>query len=154
MVDIVSAAKRSEMMAGIRGKNTKPEMTVRKLLHAAGFRFRLHDKQLPGKPDIVLPKWQTVIFVHGCFWHGHENCRIFRLPKSRQDFWKSKITDNTDRDKVVRRALTEAGWKIVVIWECSMKGKGRLNSADLITALTNAVRHPMLLAEIRGQDWQ
>ena len=154
MVDIVSAAKRSEMMAGIRGKNTKPEMTVRKLLHAAGFRFRLHDKQLPGKPDIVLPKWQTVIFVHGCFWHGHENCRIFRLPKSRQDFWKSKITDNTGRDKVVRRALTEAGWKIVVIWECSMKGKGRLNSADLITALTNAVRHPMLLAEIRGQDWQ
>jgi DNA mismatch endonuclease, patch repair protein len=97
MADIVPKAKRSEMMAGIRGKNTRPEMLVRRALHAHGYRFRLHRKDLPGKPDIVLPKYRAVIFVHGCFWHGHD-CHLFKWPKTREDFWIQKIKNNQERD--------------------------------------------------------
>ena len=119
MVDIVDKATRSRMMAAIKGKNTKPEIAVRKALHAAGFRFRLHGKNLPGNPDIVLPKHKTAIFVHGCFWHGH-NCREFRWPKTRTAFWRNKILGNKKRDQLSRRKLKSLGWTQLVVWECKI----------------------------------
>lgn len=133
MADVVSPQKRSEMMSGIKGKNTKPEIIFRKILHSRGFRFRLHNKDLPGKPDLVLPKYKAVIFIHGCFWHGHEDCKLFRLPKSRIDFWQQKITGNMERDKRRLPVLEEAGWRILIVWECALKGKAELaiGSADL-----------------------
>ena len=122
MADIVDSKTRSRMMSGIRGKNTKPEILVRKALHAKGYRFRLHDKKLPGKPDIVLPKYKTVIFVHGCFWHKH-NCKHFKWPKTRPEFWRDKIVGNTERDKKHIEELQKLGWNIKVIWECEIKDK-------------------------------
>jgi DNA mismatch endonuclease, patch repair protein len=119
LVDIVDKATRSRMMAAIKGKNTKPEIAVRKALHAAGFRFTLHGKSLPGKPDIVLPKHKTAIFVHGCFWHGH-NCKGFRWPKTRPVFWRAKILGNKKRDQLSRRRLKSLGWNSVVVWECKI----------------------------------
>jgi len=119
LADVVSAEVRSRMMSGIRGKNTKPEILLRKLLHAKGFRFRLHAK-LPGKPDLVLPKWNAVIFIHGCFWHRHE-CAIFKWPKTRQDFWREKLSGNAERDTRNVAALLEAGWRVGVVWECSLR---------------------------------
>lgn len=118
------------MMAGIKGKNTKPEIIVRKALHAAGFRFRLHDKKLPGKPDIVLKKHNAAIFVHGCFWHGHQ-CEQFRWPKSRKEFWRSKITGNQQRDAAVTKTLLAAGWRILLIWECALRGNGIVGIASV-----------------------
>jgi DNA mismatch endonuclease (patch repair protein) len=108
-------------MAAIKGKNTKPEMMVRKILHANGFRYKLHDKSLPGKPDIVLPKYKTVIFVHGCFWHGHKNCKYFVVPKTRTDWWLNKINGNIANDTKALKALKKEGWKIITIWECNLK---------------------------------
>ena len=119
MADIVDKATRSRMMSAIKGKNTKPELLVRKALHANGFRFRLHDKKLPGKPDIVLPKYKTVIFVHGCFWHGHE-CKNFRWPKTRKSWWRKKIEGNRSRDRRQNKQLTKSGWTCVTIWECKI----------------------------------
>jgi DNA mismatch endonuclease (patch repair protein) len=120
LADIVDKATRSRMMSGIRGKNTKPEMIVRRVLHKAGFRYRLHDKRLPGKPDIVLPKYKTVIFVHGCFWHGHD-CKAFKWPKTRKEFWKNKIAGNIERDIQRQHTLTETGWRVVQLWECDVR---------------------------------
>jgi len=114
-VDIVSPAKRSLMMAGIKSKNTKPEVFLRQLLHRAGFRFRLHRKNLPGRPDIVLPKYKTAIFVNGCFWHGHKDCKHFRLPKSRTAFWKAKIETNIGHDQRNVVLLRECGWNPMTI---------------------------------------
>lgn len=119
MVDIVDKATRSQMMAAIKGKNTKPEIAVRKAIHAAGFRFRLHGKNLPSKPDIVLSKYKTAIFVHGCFWHGH-NCKGFRWPKTRPAFWREKILGNKKRDQLSRRRLKSLGWTPLVVWECKI----------------------------------
>lgn len=127
MVDIVDAATRSRMMAGIRGKNTKPEMAVRQALHHAGFRFRLHRKDLPGKPDIVLPRYKAVIFVHGCFWHGHD-CRYFRIPGTRTDFWLGKISQNKSRDARTEEQLRAAGWHVFIIWECWIRDKDAWDS--------------------------
>lgn len=121
MTDVVDKATRSRMMAGIRGKNTKPEMIVRKALHAQGFRFRLHAKKLPGKPDLVLPKYKAVIFVHGCFWHGHANCHYFHIPSTRPEFWREKIHDNQLRDDRNIGLLAMLGWKIMILWECSIR---------------------------------
>lgn len=112
----VSAA-RSRNMAAIKGRDTSPELIVRRQLHAAGFRFRLHRKDLPGRPDIVLPKHQTVIFVHGCFWHKH-NCRYFKWPKTREEFWHHKIMANVERDRRNREKLRALGWRVLVVWEC------------------------------------
>ncbi len=122
--DIVSTSARSRMMAGIRGKNTKPELAIRSALHRRGFRYRLHRKDLPGKPDLVFAGRGAVIFVHGCFWHGH-NCHLFRWPKSREDFWRTKIGKNIERDQRQYQALAETGWRIGTVWECALKGKTR-----------------------------
>lgn len=123
MGDVHDAATRSYNMSRIRGKDTKPEMIVRKFLFAHGFRYRLHDKRLQGKPDLVLPKYKTVIFVHGCFWHGHEGCTYARLPESNIEFWQSKIAKNIINDKLHIAKLKESGWNVLIIWECELKSK-------------------------------
>jgi DNA mismatch endonuclease, patch repair protein len=123
MVDIVSEEQRSYNMSRIRGRNTKPELQVRSLLHSLGYRFTVNgpkNKKLPGKPDIVLPKYKTVIFVHGCFWHGHQGCKDFRIPKTRSEWWKAKIEGNVARDERQQEELLGLGWKVVVIWECEL----------------------------------
>lgn len=125
MVDIVSREVRSRMMASVRAKNTKPELAIRKELFRRGFRYRLHVAGLPGKPDIVLPRYKTVIFVHGCFWHGH-SCSLFRLPATRTAFWQEKISRNRHNDRLATAALAVAGWRIATVWECALKGAGRL----------------------------
>ncbi|WP_226628385.1 very short patch repair endonuclease [Alloyangia pacifica] len=112
---------RSAMMAGIGSKNTKPELVIRKGLHKFGFRYRLHRKDLPGKPDIVLPKYQSVIFVHGCFWHGHEGCSFFKVPKTNTEFWLAKIRRNQVRDAEVQAKLMESGWRVLTVWECATR---------------------------------
>jgi DNA mismatch endonuclease (patch repair protein) len=121
MADVHSEETRSYNMSQIKGKNTKPEMLVRKFLHANGYRYKLHDKSLPGKPDIVLPKYKTVIFIHGCFWHGHKNCKYFVVPKTRTDWWLNKINGNIANDNKASQALKTEGWKIITIWECNLK---------------------------------
>ena len=125
MTDVVSPAVRSRMMASIRGKNTKPEMIIRRGLHGRGFRYRTNDKSLLGKPDLVFPKYKAVIFVHGCFWHLHD-CHLFKWPQSRPEFWKEKITANHKRDEKNVAALRESGWRVGVVWECALKGKKKL----------------------------
>lgn len=121
MTDVHSRKVRSYNMSRIRGKDTKPELLVRKFLFANGFRYRLHDKKLPGKPDIVLPKYKTVIFVHGCFWHGHEGCRYFVVPKTRTEWWLEKIGRNKQRDKHNYSKIKAEGWKILTIFECELR---------------------------------
>lgn len=121
MADCHSKETRSYNMSRIRSKNTKPEEIVRKYLFSQGFRYRKNDSRLPGKPDIVLPKYKTVIFVNGCFWHGHTGCRYFVWPKSNAEFWKAKIQGNIERDKTNYTLLTDMGWRILVIWECELK---------------------------------
>ena len=110
--------QRSRNMSAIKSKNTKPEITVRKLLHSMGYRFRLHKKDLPGSPDIVLPKYKTVIFVHGCFWHRHENCKYASTPKTRKEFWENKFNSNKKRDQKIQKEIIDLGWKFIIIWEC------------------------------------
>ena len=113
--------QRARNMSAIKSKNTKPEIAVRKLLHSMGYRFRLHRKDLPGSPDIVLPKYKTVIFVHGCFWHRHENCKYASTPKTRKEFWNKKFTENKKRDLEIQEKIKNLDWKSVVIWECETK---------------------------------
>lgn len=125
MADTVDGAIRSRMMAAIRGKDTRPEMTIRRGLHARGFRYRLHARNLPGKPDLVFPARRAVLFVHGCFWHGHD-CPMFRWPGSRVDFWRTKIEGNRARDRAAQKALEATGWRVLTVWECALKGRGRL----------------------------
>ncbi|MDR6807525.1 DNA mismatch endonuclease (patch repair protein) [Dyadobacter sp. BE34] len=121
MTDIHSREIRSFNMSRVRGKNTKPEMLVRKFMFANGLRYILHDKRLPGKPDLVFPKLKTVIFVNGCFWHGHKLCKYFSIPKTRSEWWTSKIESNITRDSVNQSALEQAGWKVLTIWECQLR---------------------------------
>ena len=130
MVDIYSREKRSEIMSKVRSTNTKPERIVRKKLHASGFRFRLNRKDLPGKPDIVLPKYKTVILVHGCFWHQHEDCPKSKLPSTNEEFWKMKLTGNLERDKRNIKELKKLGWRILVIWECEVKKGNYITKLD------------------------
>ncbi len=150
MVDIVSPEKRSEMMSGIRGKNTRPEMVIRKALFKSGFRYRLHSKNLPGRPDLVLKKYNAVILINGCYWHGHENCHLFRYPKSKQDFWKNKIGGNIDRDKRNEIKLLDSGWTVIKIWECAIKGKKRLPVDEIIRKIIDALHSEDRKYEIRG----
>ena len=113
--------QRSRNMAAIKSKNTKPEIAVRKMLHALGYRFRLHRKDLPGSPDIVLPKYKTVIFVHGCFWHRHENCKYASTPKTRKEFWENKFKSNVKRDEEIQQKIKKIDWRSIIIWECETK---------------------------------
>lgn len=121
VADTVSAAMRSEIMSRVRSKDTAPEMLVRRLVHRAGFRYRLHVAALPGRPDLVFPSRKKVIFVHGCFWHSHAGCRHARIPKSRASFWVAKLVANKERDERNLHALTAAGWKVLVLWECELR---------------------------------
>ena len=121
MTDVHSTATRSFNMSQIKGKNTKPEILVRKFLFANGFRFRLHDPRLPGKPDIILPKYKTVIFVNGCFWHGHKGCQYFVLPKTRTEWWLQKIKGTMARDKAAEISLNVQGWKVCTVWTCELQ---------------------------------
>ena len=131
--DVVEPEVRSRMMAGIRGKNTRPELIVRRMLHAAGFRYRLHDRSLPGKPDLVFARRKAVIFVNGCFWHGHD-CHLFRWPGTRTEFWREKISTNIRRDRHTRDQLAALGWRVGEIWECSLKGRERRTLQDVLAA--------------------
>lgn len=120
-MDILSKKKRSWVMSRIRGENTAPERQVRSLLHGLGYRFRLHRKDLPGRPDIVLPRYRTVIFVHGCFWHRHRGCKYAYKPKSRVAFWQGKFQENLERDRRKTKALKSLGWRVIVVWECGLE---------------------------------
>jgi DNA mismatch endonuclease (patch repair protein) len=130
VADVHTPEKRSYNMSRIRSKDTKPEELVRKYLFSQGFRYRKYDRRLPGKPDIVLPKYKTVIFVNGCFWHGHEGCRYFVWPKNNAEFWTEKITGNILRDKRNREALVDQGWRVIEIWECELKKKSAQETLD------------------------
>jgi len=140
MTDVVDTATRSRMMAGIRAKNTAPELQIRQSLHRLGFRFRLHDKRLPGKPDLLLPKYGAVIFVHGCFWHGHD-CPTFKWPKTRAEFWRTKIGRNRENDDRHIKALHEAGWRVCVVWECSVRKSGSAILATRIAKWLDGTSH-------------
>jgi DNA mismatch endonuclease (patch repair protein) len=135
MVDRLTPDQRRLNMSRIRSKDTRPEMTVRRMLHRLGFRYRLHRRELPGRPDIVLPRYRAAIFVHGCFWHGH-NCSLFRMPTTRQEFWATKIAANRCRDGNAVSGLSDAGWRSLLIWECALRGRGRLSAETLIDRIT------------------
>ncbi len=120
MTDTVTKARRSEIMSLVRGKDTKPEIKVRSFLHRKGLRYRLHANNLPGKPDMVLPKYKTVVFIHGCFWHGHKNCKLARVPKSNIEFWNEKIQGNARRDEANKIKLNALGWRVLTVWECEL----------------------------------
>lgn len=137
------------MMAGIRGSNTAPELMLRRALHAEGFRYRLHDRRLPGKPDMVFPRHHAVIFAHGCFWHGHD-CHLFKWPSTRPEFWQTKIQRNRENDARSEIALAERGWRQGVVWECALKGKVRLPLPTVIRRCTSWLRSDKPLLEIRG----
>jgi DNA mismatch endonuclease (patch repair protein) len=137
------------MMSGIRGKNTKPEIFLRKALHAEGFRFRIHTP-LPGRPDMVFPKWNAVLFVHGCFWHGHD-CHLFKWPQSRPDFWRAKISGNVARDEANIAKLTSVGWRVGIVWECSIKGRTRLRPSATITRCSNWICSTKKRFELAGR---
>ncbi|MBO3759994.1 very short patch repair endonuclease [Ciceribacter sp. L1K22] len=149
MADIVSGEVRSRMMSGIRGKDTRPEMLIRRALHAGGFRYRLHEKRLSGKPDLVFPRLRAVLFVHGCFWHGHD-CHLFRLPSTRTDFWRDKIAGNVERDRRSTEALRDTGWRVGTVWECALKGKTRLPLASIVDSLALWLRSDQVFLDIRG----
>ncbi|WP_421576241.1 very short patch repair endonuclease [Stenotrophomonas maltophilia] len=139
MADSLTREQRSAQMSRIRGTNTKLEVLVRKALHAKGFRYRLGGAGLPGKPDIVLPKYGTVVFVHGCFWHGH-NCPLYRLPKTRPEFWAAKIESNKARDARVESQLRESGWRVELVWECSLRGVKEIDRALFFDQLAERIR--------------
>lgn len=149
MADVVPPGTRSRMMSGIRSKNTGPELLIRKLLHKQGFRYRLHDKKLPSKPDIVLPRYRAVILIHGCFWHGHD-CHLFKWPSSNVTFWQVKITRNKIVDECSRQDLTVAGWRILTIWECALKGKQRQPIEKVADEIITWLKTGACDAEIRG----
>lgn len=136
-MDIWSVEKRSEVMSKIRGKNTKPERLVRSVLHTNGFRFRVNKQDLPGNPDIVLKKYKSVIFVHGCFWHFHKDCREGKLPKSNSSFWKEKLEKNVIRDEKNIQLLKNMGWRVFVIWECDIEKRFDASISHLCTELQN-----------------
>ncbi|MDV7491101.1 DNA mismatch endonuclease Vsr [Acinetobacter baumannii] len=147
MIDIVDTSTRSRIMASIKGRDTKPEILIRKLLHKRGFRFRLHVKELPGKPDVVLKKYKAVIFINGCFWHGHKNCHLFKLPATRTDFWEEKINKNQLNDTKTIKLLLDNDWRVCVVWECSVRGaKKDLNM--VINSISNWLLSDSVFTEI------
>lgn len=149
MVDIVPPNVRSRMMAGIKGKNTRPEIMLRKGLHARGFRYLLHARKLPGKPDLVFPRYRAIIFAHGCFWHGHD-CSLFKWPKSREQFWRSKIRKTRQRDHSILAALQDSDWRVGEVWECALKGRGKRDLCDVLDACERWLHSDQPRLEIRG----
>lgn len=151
MVDVVGPAVRSRMMAAIKGKNTNPELILRKGLHARGIRFRLNHRNLPGRPDLVFPRRRAVLFAHGCFWHGH-GCHLFKWPSTHSDFWHSKIKRNVERDGEVRQQLAAAGWRVGLVWECAVKGRARLPLAQVLDSCTAWLFSDLPMLEIAGDE--
>ena len=139
ITDILTKERRSELMSRVRSKETKPERIVRRFLFSQGFRYRLHDKRYPGTPDLVLPKYKTFVLIHGCFWHGHENCRAAGLPESNREFWESKLTRNKERDLAVLGELEQSGWQVITVWECEIKSVRK-----------RVIRLERLIGEIQG----
>ena len=149
MADIFDKEKRSQVMSAIRSKNTKPELQLRKALHAKGYRFRLHNRHLPGTPDLMFRRFNAVLFVNGCFWHGHD-CSLFRLPSTNQDFWKNKILSNRERDAKVYGLLSNHGWRILTVWECSLRGKGKMEFEKLVNTIEDWLNNSIEINEIRS----
>lgn len=149
MADIVPHQKRSEMMSGIKSKNTIPEYFIRKALHSRGYRYRIHVANLPGKPDLVFPKYRAVLFVHGCFWHGHD-CHLFKWPKSRVEFWKTKIIRNKKNDEKNTMALQNDDWRVLTIWECAIKGKTKKTADEIIRSIETWLSGNIHSSEIHG----
>ena len=147
MADKLTPSQRSHCMSRIRGKNTKPEILVRKGLHARGFRFRLHNKKLPGSPDIVLPRYCVAIMINGCFWHGHKRCRYATKPKTNVEFWDAKIARNRHRDEVTTAHLEALGWHVITVWECELRGKAE--AASKLDALAEEIRYAGELKKIK-----
>lgn len=133
MADVVNPETRSRMMAGIRGRNTMPEVALRQALHHRGFRFRLHDRSLPARPDIVLARWKAAVLVHGCFWHRHPGCKYTTIPTTRPDFWIKKFADNVERDTRDHAALLEFGWRVATVWECALRAPHLQTSANVLS---------------------
>jgi DNA mismatch endonuclease, patch repair protein len=153
MTDIVDSQTRSRMMSGIRGKNTKPELALRRSLHALGFRYRLHAKGIPGKPDIVMPKYRAVIFVHGCFWHRHAGCRYATLPATRPEFWGAKFDANVMRDVAVQSALREAGWRVGTVWECALRAEtSTAQTRDMVAEWLHGAGSVLEVGEVESRN--
>jgi len=150
MVDVVDRLTRSRMMAGIRGKDTRPELLIRKALFRQGFRYRLHDRRLPGHPDLVFPRYGAVIFVHGCFWHRHR-CHLFKWPKTRRQFWKKKLNGNVRTDRRNYARLEEQGWRILTIWECALKGRTRRSPEKIMAQVSRWLERGSRNLEIAGR---
>lgn len=150
MADIVAPEVRSRMMSRIRSKDTVPELAVRRGLHKLGYRFRIHDKRLEGCPDIVLPKWRAVVFVHGCFWHGHD-CHLFRLPSTRSQFWNEKIQKNRSRDRLNKGKLLCNRWRVATVWECALKGTRKCSEPDLLQLLSEWIVSSATELEVAGK---
>lgn len=149
MADVHTPEMRSLNMSRVRGRDTKPEMIIRRGLHARGLRFRLQRRDLPGRPDIVLPSRKVALFVHGCFWHGHD-CHLFRMPATRSEFWSGKIATNAQRDAAAAEVLTGMGWRVGIVWECAIRGPGRLAPEELIDWIVRFVAGSAQQVEIRG----
>lgn len=149
MADIVDAATRSRMMSGIRRRDTKLEVAVRKALHARGFRYRVDVRKLPGCPDIVLPRWRAAIFVHGCFWHAHD-CGLCRIPSTRPEFWREKLSANAERDRRNETRLLDAGWRVATIWECALRGKGAEALMRAVDRIERWIRSDERTVELRA----
>lgn len=152
MADVVSPEVRSRMMAGIRGSNTKPEMALRQGLHALGYRYRLHDRSLPGRPDLVFPSRKAVLFAHGCFWHRHD-CHLFRMPSSRTEFWSAKIAGNVERDEKAIAALRASGWRVGIVWECALQGRTRIGTEAVLQKCSQWLDSAEGQLEVRGNEW-
>jgi DNA mismatch endonuclease, patch repair protein len=149
MADIVPPDVRSRMMRGIRGTNTKPELLLRKGLHSKGFRYRLHARELPGRPDIVLPRYRATIFAHGCFWHKHD-CHLFKWPKTRSEFWLNKLIGNRAGDVAALKALGASGWRQAIVWECALKGKARRPLTEVVDTCARWITSNQPFLEIQG----
>ena len=151
MTDVLTVEQRRVNMSRVRDRDTKPEMVIRRGLHARGLRFRLHSRDLPGRPDLVFAKYRAAVFVHGCFWHAH-GCPMFKWPQTRKDFWREKITKNMERDRIAMSRLKDLGWRVLTVWECALKGPGRVPVDHLLVRCESFVLHNTTeLEEIRGR---
>ncbi|MCZ7560344.1 MAG: DNA mismatch endonuclease Vsr [Burkholderiaceae bacterium] len=150
MVDVVDRTTRSRMMSGIRGRDTEPERLIRSALHRLGFRFRLHPADVPGRPDLILPRYSAALFVHGCFWHGHD-CSLFRLPGTHRQFWRAKIRRNVERDAEVTRLLAQLGWRQLAIWECAFRGPDSVGIEETVRRTARWITSRRPHGEIRGR---